>query len=336
MVHSERLEWLDLIKAAYPNGQETRLYSADPALADDFTHHQPVRDPLMWVAYRVGADDVAAHGGLRLTVRDATGASVELRATSISPPVPLPTNLTYPIDLEWRGWFHSDPIDEEPFTLYSAGSVVPTLRLADQRIDLASGSARVRLPLGGQPLLATARLNAPSDTVLVEWDGLQRHTRQPFALGQASVWPGEPRLTVDWLTRDGSRQLRRDYDVMIADWNLQFRHPTPDPVMLRWSGQLQIDRSGTREFELGGDGPVRLLIDGRQLWPAEAGKHERPGGPPETRRARVALEPGRHQIVLERIKTEGSQVVLFWRERDEPFTVVPRDAFVPLTWPSPG
>jgi hypothetical protein len=332
LVHTDRREWLPLFRDAYPGGRETQLISPDPNLADQRTHHQPSSDPVMWTAYSVDAAEVARHLGLDLTIRDARGETTTQRVTSLATPA-LPAGLTYPVELEWRGWFHSHPIDNEPSTFYTTGTVTPTLRLADVNVALSTAGSKLKVAAGGTPLHARARLETAQDTVGVEWDGVRRRSREPFPIGQAAVWPGQPRVVVDWLSRDGAQLLRRDYDVMMAHWHLQWNQPTHEPVLIRWSGELDIRDAGVREFELAGDGPVRLMIDERQVWPAAAGRHERPGGVPDTRRVRVPLEAGRHRVVLERIKTEGSQVALHWRQRDEPFVLVPKDAFAPVAWP---
>lgn len=323
MLNGERTPWVSILREAFPSGQERQIVSTDPE----------VKPPLVWTAYEVGADEIERYRGLRLLAVDATGRRIEIAAQSVATPA-LPSDLTYPVDLEWRGWFHNRVADGQPSALVSTGSVAPRLVIGEAVVDLAGGGARPRLPPAAQPLYASARLSGPSDSVAVDWDGPTHKTREPFPANAATTYPGDPRLVVDWLSVDGRELLRREYDVMVADYTIGLRDPRPPPLLVRWSGDLDVQRPDTYEFQLVADGPIRLLIDGRQVWPTNATTPaQRPGGAPETTRARVALSAGRHPIVVERVRTEGGQAGLMWRRGSEPFTVVPASAYAPLAWP---
>jgi hypothetical protein len=323
LVHGQLTYWLDIVRSVYPNGRETRLVSADPQL----------EDRLAWVAYEVAPEDVAKQRGLTLRATDAAGVTRELTAPAlVVEPGTLPADLRYPVALEWRGWVRPKRSEPEPYRLASTGTVAPTLRVGDATLDLAA-ARELRPWRSAAPLVATATLASPSDTVQVTWDGLRRGEQRPMPLGQAAIWPGQPRVQMDWLTADGGRLVSRDYDAVIADTRIAFRRPGPGNFLLRWQGALQIEAAGVYEFEVLSDGPVRLQVDGRPVWPPTGDRPLRPDGPLESRRAKVSLAPGARPLQLDRVWTEGGQVVLLWRRGDGEQRIVPPEAFAPLPWP---
>ncbi|HEY3083471.1 MAG TPA: glycosyltransferase family 39 protein [Chloroflexota bacterium] len=327
LVHSELAWWVDPIRAAYPGGAESRLLSTDPSL--------PER--LAWIVYRVTPEQLEARRGLDLRATDANGRAVELRRPSLAlDGAALPDDLVYPVDLEWRGWVRLPRRGTEPLRLSSTGSTGPRVRIDDQVADLSSApSAQIESPSpGGHALAATARLKGRDEGVAVAWDARRPGEALDFPRGDAAAWPGPPRVSVEWLPQNGGAAPRREYDVMIADNRFGLRRPGDGRFLVRWSGTLQIEPAGRYEFEAAADGPVRLLIDGAQVWPTKGEGLQRPGGPPAERRAAVDLTSGRHRLVLERDYVEGGQVTLLWRTPGtaEP-RIVPMEAFAPLAWP---
>ncbi|HEV8634679.1 MAG TPA: glycosyltransferase family 39 protein [Chloroflexota bacterium] len=327
LVHSELAWWLEPIRAAYPGGTESRLLSTDERL--------PNR--LAWLVYRVTPEQLDEKRGLDLRATDATGRTVERRLPSLAVDgAALPEDLAYPIDLQWRGWLRLPQRGGEPLRFSSTGSSGPLVRIGDQVADLAAArSAQIEgLPPGGHPLAATARLNSRSDRVAVTWEPRRGGEALDFPRGQAVAWPGPPRVSVEWMPQNGGAALRREYDVMIADNRLALRRPRDGRFLVRWSGTLQIEPAGPYEFEPAADGPVRLLLDGVQVWPTGGERLRRPEGPREQRRARVDLAAGRHELVLERDYFEGGQVTLLWRPPGAAEQrIVPIEAFAPLPWP---
>jgi hypothetical protein len=345
VVNGDREGWIPVLRSLYPNGNVSELRATDPRVTSP-GFHLAVRTPVMFTAYEIEPAELEQYRGLRLGLTDARGIRAQLRVPSLSLPATLPADMTYPVQAEWRGWLQRDPYERGADTLQSTGSIVPSVRLGDRVVQLSATPTKVELPTGGQPLLATARLTAATDTVEVQWDGLPRRDaaeiqetvlnrgdRRPpmhaFPLDQASTWPDAPRVRVEWLAADGQSTLRTDYDVMISDWGLIYRQPAPPPLVVRYRGDVEVSAEGTYEFRVVADaGPVRLVVDGNQLVPAVG-----PAAGGEPNRATSRLTVGRHSVLVERTWRDGSQLELRWRPPGGEWAVVPPDAFVPIPWP---
>jgi hypothetical protein len=324
LVHSEQLIWLDTIRAVYPRGRAFEVRTQDPRSPD----------ALAWSGWAVAADQIAGLSGLRLSARDAAGQTRQRDVLDLTlGPGDLGDGLSYPIDLEWRGWVRTEPKGPEPAAIVSSGTVHPRLRLGDLSVDLTAARRELRLETGAHPLVATARLAGPNDRVDVRWDALKRGDPRPFPQGQSAIWPGQPRVVVDWLTAAGDRTLRREYDVMVADGRLHLRRPGPTAQQVRWSGTLRIDQPARYEFELISEGPVRLWIGDRVVWPPAGDRPARPNGPPNTRRAALDLPAGPHGLRVDRELSEAGSVILLWRRGADPFGIVPMESFEPIRWP---
>ncbi len=324
LVHAERQFWLDVIKQFYPAGRTEQLRSREG---------KPV-----WIAYTVDADALSVHRGLRLKIADASGRSDEMRTETLEiAGNDLPAGLRYPIDLEWRAWLRFQREGAGTVEFASSGSVAPTIRLGEAVVESSKlaggGQSPVRLARGVYPLVVTARLAGPADSVRLTWDGVKQKDMRLFPSGLSFARLFEPSVVLEWFSQDGGRLVRREFDVMIADHNLAARRPSPDPYLLRWTGVLKTDEPGRYEFEVRADGPVRLMIDGRQVWPATGDQPRQPDGPLESRRAKVDLVAGSHRLALERAFREGAQVILLWRLGDGEQAIVPAKAFASLPWP---
>jgi hypothetical protein len=272
LVHGDRDGWIPLLRALYPNARLSELYSSDPRIMEP-SFHRPATQLLMWRALQVPPEDVERHRGLRLTLTDATGRRSEQRTATLSLPQALPADLAYPVRAEWRGWFHPDPHESRPHlrldTLASSGSIVPTLRIGDLSIDL-SAAIQLQLPRGTAPLFASANLTSAADTVRVQWDGHRRRdlsavqetvvreeipprgVLRAFPLDAATSWPDLPRVRVDWHTMDGAF-IRREFAPFIADTELPFR-AEGQPVIVRFHGEIEVDRRGSYELRFRADG----------------------------------------------------------------------------------
>jgi hypothetical protein len=317
LVHGGLSWWADVLRRAYPGAAESRLLSTDAS--------QP--DRLAWLVLRVDPEQAAAQRGLSLTIVDSRGVSVNRPVDGVDfDGGQLPPETAFPVRLEWRGWVRPARRDNEPLVLQSRGSVGPTVRLGDLRLDLATApTARANgpLPQGGQPLYAAAELPNAGGSVRVTWDGQRPGEQVPFAVGASARWPGPPRVLVEWLGPNGE-PVKREYDVMIADRRIGLRRTGPGPYRIRWRATLLVAPAGPREFDLSTNVPSRLLIDDRVVWPLD----ERAPGTP----SRVDLSAGAHSVVVERQLAVG-ELALLWRQGDGPFEIVPEDAFAPLSWP---
>jgi hypothetical protein len=132
------------------------------------------------------------------------------------------------------------------------------------------------------------------------------------------------------LTPDGGQLLRRDYDMTIADQPFDRRPAGPGPWLVRYRAVLAVEQPGSHQFELRGDGAVRLLIDGRQVWP-QSGEGPSQLGAPERNRARVSIPAGLVPIVVE--QTDGGSLALLWQQGSSPPSLLPPSALAPVPWP---
>jgi hypothetical protein len=320
--------WLGFLRDMYPSGVATSVRSPDPTLPTRQAASFP--DGVTWVAYTVSAEAVEQHRGLRLTARDASGRQLEMRTSAIALGEGL-QGLTYPVEVEWRGWLRNPPEERDVVAFTSVGSVAPTVRLGSLEVDVTATA--VPLPQGGQPVLARARLQSPADTVDVRWDPAGAGRWDAFPVDRVAAWPDAPRVAIDWLGADGATSLRREYDFAIADETIHRRIVDVPGSLIRYSGVLNVVEAGSYQLELDFDGRARLQVDGRTIWPTGGQGFQRPGASAERNRVRTSLSAGSHPVAVEIDRTEGGRVTLLWARGGEALSVVPISAFAPLAWP---
>ncbi|TAK24710.1 MAG: hypothetical protein EPO26_05725 [Chloroflexota bacterium] len=330
IINSVMTPWLPLYRDAYPGGTETRLLTSD----------QRITDPLLWTTYRVSPDIAHRQVGLQMRIRDARDRTTTVNVPTVAIPDAIPGDFVYPLSVEWRGWVRGERGVGDRVAFASTGNTETRLRIGDETINLggtiAGNRAAVSLSLGGQPVYASARIETPADRIGITWEPVRDAGQQSFPLGRASIWPGPPRVLVEWLASDGATVHRREYDVTMADHAVGLRASGDwlRPLLVRWSGTLLVERAGAYEFELQGDQQGRLLIDGRQVWPPYSDWRR----PRDLRREEIAvttrLTAGEHSLVVERHHTAGGLMTLYWRVPGGEQVVIPPRSLAPLSdWP---
>jgi len=314
--------WVDEVAAAYPGSRIGVLRSRFNPDAVGWTVILPDN------AVRIERPSVRLHGANGAIHVVAAGASV-VRGAEI------PTELTFPVGVEWRGWARLATDSAERIVLRYRGPAPLEIALGAQRstVDPGSGSTVLRSARGPQPLWARTVLPHPgADTAISIERGGSGDGDDPGSV-PISAWPGPPRVRVEW-AEDASRAVVLDeFDVHIADHRFNLRRPAPGMYRVAWRATLHIAVAGPYEFEIVSDGPTRLAIGGRQIWPRGAERLETPGGPLESRRARVTLTAEDHDLRVERLLDSGGKIHLQWRRGTEPFRLVPAHALRPIVWP---
>ncbi len=320
--------WFPVARAAFPAIEPRELVTSDPAF----------ESPLLWTVFSVAEEDLARHRGLELSLEGADGRRWMMRTAAIEPPAGWPPDLAFPARLRWQGWYVPDDRRTESDSLVLTSSAPVALWLGDRAHELDLGrppveisSLRRAVPLRAEADVASA---ATAPTVRSTATGVTGS--RPFPEDRANVWPGPPRVLIEYRGGDGQQLLAREFDAMFGDHSIGEGVPlsAERPVLIRLLGTLKIERVGLYEFELQSDQPARMLIDGRQVWPAYADWTR----PRELRREEILaltrLNAGEHEIVVERFHRVGGQLNLLWRPPGEDQRLLALESLVPLSsWP---
>lgn len=317
--------WLPVARAAFPQIQVTELVTNDPTF----------KNPLLWTVFSVADEDVARHRGLELTLDGADGRRWGMRAAAIEPPAVWPSDLAFPTRLQWQGWYV--PEDRRPETdrlvLISTAPVDLWLGDGAHKLDAGRSPLDISAPSRAVPLRAEARVTSAASAPTVWSIGSAAIGSHPFPHGRANVWPGPPRVTIEYRGGDGQQLLAREFDAMFGGHSVGEGVPPPAerPVLIRMLGTVRINRGGLHEFELQSDQPARILIDGRQVWPAYADWTR----PRDLRREEILaltrLSEGEHAVVVERFHRVGGQLNLLWRPPGKDQELLALESLVPLS-----
>ncbi len=314
--------WVDEVAAAYPGSRIEVLRS----------RFKP--DVVGWTVIR--PNSAALPEGPSVSLRSANGAThIVAAGASVLRGADIPGDLTFPVGVEWRGWARLAGDAQERIALRYRGIAPLEFALGTQRgaVDPETGLTTLRATRGPQPVWARTVLPQPDAEGAISIERARADDGDVPGRVAISAWPGPPRVRVEW-AEDASRAVvLEEFDVHIADHRFNLRRPAPGIYRVAWRATLQIVVAGAYEFEIVSDGPARLAIGTRQIWPPGAERLETPGGPLESRRARVTLTAGDHDLSVERILDSGGKIHLQWRRGNEPFRLVPAHALRPLAWP---
>jgi len=312
IVWSVAQQYLPLIRAYYPGGQEGRfLYGPSGNETHLFTY------------YRVKREQIEARRTLEASYVPARGAPIVRREGSFGLSSPVPTGLVYPVRARWKGSVVVPAFGRYRIRLESSGPASLTI---DEAPVLASrgGTPRetdVVLAEGVHDTFLAGTLPRSDSKVLVQWS---TGNSEPAPVPKRFLWSGPGRSLLGEVRpfagkgqekvgqslcgANASTVIQRRLDGFLGFRDAPGALGSPGPLMACWKGDLRAVRRGQYQFDVFSNGGSTIFVDGKLVVDNRHGD-----GPPRDERGQVELSPGTHRLELQYFWARGQGYLeVYW------------------------
>jgi 4-amino-4-deoxy-L-arabinose transferase-like glycosyltransferase len=325
IVRDSNADYLPILRAVYPGGQEEVLHSPDGIRR--------------FTAYKLSPAQVGGFHTLRTTYTQADGRTVERDEPGLGTPAPgatavwrPPRGLAFPSTVLWEGGLVAPAYGRYRYTLAADAGA----RLAIDGIEIASGPQTGPSPATLELVLArglhevrlSGVLKSP-ETPIVVTSAFEAEAAQPIArrlllrrvLGglTGEVWTNSTARLPS--VPETSPSVRR------VDPAIGFREARDDhsfgqgPFVVRWRGRIRTESPGEYLFEARSNGASTLSIDGRPVLSTRANAASV---------GTVRLAAGSHPLELLYEWDQGrARIDLFWTPPSGAREIVPPTAWSP-------
>jgi DNA-binding beta-propeller fold protein YncE/4-amino-4-deoxy-L-arabinose transferase-like glycosyltransferase len=312
MVWSVQEQYLPLIRAYYPGGQEDR-----------FRYGPPGEESQLFTYYRVKAEQIQARRALEARYVPARGAAIERGEGSFGSGSPPPDGLAYPVRARWKGNLIVPVYGRYRLRLESSGPA--RLVLDDEPALVARGGGSLErdvvLALGAHGVSLEGALRTPDSRVLVGW---ALGDSEPAPVPRRFLWSGaggsllgevRPLAVEDeegaWRTPcagDALAVTQRRLDAFVGLRDAPGAFQSGHSLVACWKGDLRVVTAGLHRFESFSNGSSRLTIDGK---PVVNNRHR--DGAPEEAGGQVELSAGTHHLELQYFWVRGhGYLEVYW------------------------
>ena len=295
VVRPNNLHYLAILRLMYPAGIE-----------EPFLYGPPEEKRPLLTSFRVSPEEIDSKRTLNASYLPSAGPATSRREARLGSHGSAPTDLTYPVEASWSGFFFTPSYGKYRLRLRTAagGELLIDGRSVMKNEEKTPESNVVStLSKGLHHIKLTGRLLRPDSDLTLSlapeseplsiiparflWSG-----PGPVLLGEIRRWTaGRPPSLDSEEEFETLELLQRRGDVFLGFRYSQAVLSSNTKLVARWTGTVTIEQAGTYGFSLRSNGDSLLLIDGV---PVVDNRH----GANDLRRenAQRDLAPGPHQI----------------------------------------
>lgn len=257
--------YLPMIRLMYPNGIE-----------EPFLYGPPEEKRPLFTSFRVSMEEIKNKRTLNASYVPSSGPATSRKEATLGSHGSAPTNLTYPVEASWSGFFYTPNFGKYRLRLRSAaggelfldGRSVMKNEEETSESDVVSMLSKGlhRVELTGRLLRPDSELTlllaSESEAVSVIptrflWTG-----PGPTLLGEIRRWTADRPPSLDSKDEFETLELlQRRRDVFLGFRNSQAALSSNTALVARWTGAITIEQAGTYGFSLSSNGDSILLVD---------------------------------------------------------------------------